>query len=742
MTKPLACLLLIFMSCSCARFLSPGEYMPSQEDPSYCSLLNVTTPKHIIMRKPYLGIYMASKKLAETLPQCKDSIFIEVAGVISGSPADKAGLKEGDLLLSFGSTPVCIDHEQIFSSFRTMIERQAIGATVAIEVLRDSQRFSLAAKLTEVPIHNHPEAAHEEIMRCSSSISALESALGSQGLLPNYTRIINRLYERSNMKHNPEIMSETYDNLQLSEMTFLMRHPLASGEAAKKLSQRLIGPLHKENLRLDEVISRAAGLIDIDLSSQRRPLEITFPELLRIMNEAKKKIDEALGALTPEEKKLLEETALGPWTDDRWNDILEISMKVDRKELLDSFSPLLTFFTNDNLALLKEDLIKVFGNNKGPVLYEARTPIGKVIVGGPGPNVYTEDAALILDLGGDDVYLNNAGGTRPGVPVAMVIDWGGHDRYITKDNFSQGAGLMGGGFLIDLGGYDTFISLDGSQGAGIFGLGVLYHGDGNSTFNARSYSQGTGRMGIGLLLNESGEDRYVCSHDGQGLGFFGGAGILIDKKGNDYYNLGGSLPDFRDPQRSYVSMGQGFGKGVRPEKGINGVPGGIGILIDEEGNDTYIADYFAQGSSYYYGLGILNNMGGDDQYIAGRYAQGAGIHSSVGVFLDRKGNDFYYASSGVAQGTGHDYGVGFFEDAAGHDRYRGGSLVQGAATNNSLGILKTTLHGGDFSYAEKGHAYADEKDGMGIVINTDPVNSPLRERTIDERGDINILLSR
>lgn len=122
-------------------------------------------------------------------------------------------------------------------------------------------------------------------------------------------------------------------------------------------------------------------------------------------------------------------------------------------------------------------------------------PVGRVIIGGTGPNVYTEDAALILDLGGDDLYLNNAGGTRPGMPVSLVIDWGGNDRYLGRENFSQGAGVLGGGFVIDLGGDDTFISLDGSQGAGFWGVGVLYHGDGNGVFSAGQVFPGHGTDG-------------------------------------------------------------------------------------------------------------------------------------------------------------------------------------------------------------------------------------------------------
>jgi hypothetical protein len=233
-------------------------------------------------------------------------------------------------------------------------------------------------------------------------------------------------------------------------------------------------------------------------------------------------------------------------------------------------------------------------------------------------------------------------------------------------------------------------------------------------------------MGIGMMISLDGDDRYLCSHDGQALGLFGGAGILIDSAGNDFYQLGGLIPDFRDPQKSTVSMGQGFGKGLRPEENLYGAPGGIGMLIDEGGDDTYLADYFAQGASYYYGVGILDDRAGNDRYIAGRYAQGAGIHSSVGVLLDRKGNDSYYASYGVSQGSGHDFGIGFLEDDQGNDSYWGGTLVQGAATNGSLGILINQTGKDQYTCVDQGQAFAREEDSLGMMINITPVKSSIQ----------------
>jgi hypothetical protein len=725
-------------SLSCSSLPLSSEKSLSFQGPlSYCGLLYVpAVTRADAPPKPYLGIYLATKKWEGPVTDCTDGNFIQAAGVISGSPADEAGIREEDIILSVNGVPTCRYQGSIITSFKKMIEHQEIGSSVIMEVMRGGEKLSLSATVREAPTHNQQEALHPDIGVCNAP-SLLENALRDRSGIAVFDSVIDGLFQRTNTVHNPGWSYEKESNpLQLKETTYLMRHPLASGAVAKEMTLQLVSPLHERNWGLEETVRKAAGLIDVDLPHSEPPEEITFPGLLRTMEETKRRVEHSLSRLRPEEKALLQEKALNPWDDDRWNTVLELSMKFDRRELLSAFSPLLFFLTRDNLSFLKEDLIKRFGHNKGPILFEAMTPIGKVIVGGPGSNVYTEDAALILDLGGDDLYLNNAGGTRPGMPLALVIDWEGNDRYITKESFSQGAGVLGGGFLIDLAGNDVFVSLDGSQGAGFFGMGFLYHGGGNSVYDARSFSQGTGQMGIGLLLGREGNDLYLCSHHGQGLGLFGGAGILIDKAGDDYYRMGGSEPDFRDPSRSTVSMGQGFGEGIRPEKVKYGVPGGIGMLIDEGGADTYIADYFAQGSSYYYGVGILNDMAGNDRYISGRYAQGAGIHSSVGVFIDQAGDDFYYASFGVAQGMGHDYGVGYFEDSQGDDSYWGGTLVQGATTGGSLGVF---IDGGGkdlYQCRDRGQGFAAEADSIAIMMTPGPAG----ELKTPDQGKLSVRL--
>jgi hypothetical protein len=718
-----SCLILIVFACSCSGcYMSAQKAAAWEEQTRYCELLHVPSkPGGPLQPRPYLGVYLASKKIEQTVPGCKENVFIQVAGVIPGTPAEEAGLRENDMIISFNEDLTCTDDKNSVKntpeSFRRLIEKQAIGSTVKMDILRGTDKLSLTAKLREMPVRFRPEAEHETIGACHGNPSAMENALRSRNALQAFEEIIKDLDLRSNASHDPGVSSERKsDALQLGEVTYLMRHPLAAGAVANELSRRLAASIDNKDWRIGDLIRSSAHLLDIDLPPSDSHVDATFPELLRILELTKERTEKVLSALTKEERDLLLGKALNPWDDDQWNRIVAISLKTDRRELFLAFAPLLSFLSRENLSALKEDLVRRFGHIKKPILYEAVTPIGKVMVGGAGPNTYREDAALILDLGGDDLYLNNAGGTRPGVPVALVIDWGGNDRYISAENFSQGAGVLGAGILIDLGGDDTFVSLDGSQGTGLWGLGLLYHGDGNGIYKARTLSQGVGQMGLGIILNRAGDDIYLCSDQGQALGLFGGAGVLIDGAGRDFYQLGGVKPDFRDPAKATVSMGQGFGLGIRPKDGIRGVPGGIGILIDANGDDTYIADYFAQGAAYYYGLGILNDMSGDDRYMAGRYAQGAGIHSAVGVLVDHKGNDSYHASIGVAQALGHDYGVGFLEDDQGDDIYWGGSLVQGAATNGSLGIFMD-LQGHDrLEFVEQGQAFAVEADSMGIMI--------------------------
>ena len=108
MNKYCYCLFLAIFLCSCGVHFSLSPKEPRPGTFSYCELLNVPSqPYPTLIPKPYLGIYLASRKLEQSPLACKENYFVQVAGIISGSPAAKSGLKDDDVILSLNNNPVC-----------------------------------------------------------------------------------------------------------------------------------------------------------------------------------------------------------------------------------------------------------------------------------------------------------------------------------------------------------------------------------------------------------------------------------------------------------------------------------------------------------------------------------------------------------------------------------------------------------------------------------------------------------
>lgn len=332
--------------------------------------------------------------------------------------------------------------------------------------------------------------------------------------------------------------------------------------------------------------------------------------------------------------------------------------------------------------------------------------LGPIFLGGTGPNTYRDDAFLILDLGGDDVYENHAGGANglTGLPVAIVLDLGGADRYVTRHSGAQGAGIFGVGILVDVAGDDTYEAGHIAQGSAFFGVGILADFDGADRFEADSHSQGAATFGTGLLWVKTGNTTYQARSLSQGFGGVQGTGLLLDGGGDDSYTATGSEPCAWLPGHKFT-LSQGFGYGERPHAG-----GGRGILADLAGNDRYVADVYGQGASYWYAIGLLLDAAGNDSYQAHQYCQGAGIHLSVGLLADLGGDDEYRAHA-ICQGGAHDYSVGILADRAGNDRYSGDSTAQGSAINNSFALLLDQAGDDTYTGTDPNQSQAAGHDG-------------------------------
>ncbi len=316
---------------------------------------------------------------------------------------------------------------------------------------------------------------------------------------------------------------------------------------------------------------------------------------------------------------------------------------------------------------------------KADMVIEFDSPIGPIVVSGFSADTLRTDAALQVDLGGDDVYLDNVGATSFDRPVSVCLDLAGNDRYeAPESSYAQGFGFLGVGMLVDVAGDDVYRAKHFSQGVGIMGVGVLWDKAGNDTFSAHTFCQGAGMFGLGMMLDDSGDDVYDCASNGQGSATTLGLGILSDLGGNDKYRL--ACDSTKDAMGGIPGYGQGGALSFRAypwEKKLVAY-GGVGMLVDDEGDDEYVSNgWNSQGGSYIMSLGVLVDNAGNDHYICGT-GQGSGIHVTNAILIDKKGDDVYEGGF-RAGGSGGDRSPGFLIDYEGNDTYKSSTSSYGTA---------------------------------------------------------------
>ena len=294
---------------------------------------------------------------------------------------------------------------------------------------------------------------------------------------------------------------------------------------------------------------------------------------------------------------------------------------------------------------------------------------------GAGARGTGRPVSVVIDLAGNDTYAS-AEGFRFGGALggyAFLWDTAGNDTYACPRG-TEGAGVFGVGVLLDESGDDTYDSERVSQGAAVGGIGLLIDRAGDDRYHCFENAQGFGATrGTGLLTDVSGSDNYVADdttiknpsaqtaeHNNsmaQGAGegprrdyidghsLAGGFGGLADGGGNDTYTCGV------------------FGQGV-------GYWYGIGLLADLGGDDSYSGVWYTQGSAAHSAIGILGDAAGNDAYKATQnMAIGAGHDYSLGILLEDDGDDTYDAPN-LSLGGGNANGMGLFVDRNGNDTYR------------------------------------------------------------------------
>lgn len=242
---------------------------------------------------------------------------------------------------------------------------------------------------------------------------------------------------------------------------------------------------------------------------------------------------------------------------------------------------------------------------------------------------YTDDLFFVFDAGGDDRYLNNAGGNGGNVapcglpfagsaPASALVDLDGRDQYgdpaAPHRCGANGGGYFGVGALVDLSISTQTLDLSADDDvyvAAIFGVnGGAYVG------------------GVGFLFDEAGRETYLSVdpfYGGVALGANGagdqGVALLLDGGGDDVYVAG-----------TVAANG--------------GADGGLGLLLDVSGHDRYTGgSRSTNGGAREYGVGLLLDLAGADRYTAGGQGANGGGYGGIGAHLDWDGDDAYVATA-------------------------------------------------------------------------------------------------
>ncbi|MFN7172395.1 MAG: HEAT repeat domain-containing protein [Fimbriimonadaceae bacterium] len=416
-----------------------------------------------------------------------------------------------------------------------------------------------------------------------------------------------------------------------------------------------------------------------------RPLE----RLLNALRAANARVRAAYALLSEEEKQALI-SSIGPWAaeTDKVTFDYGSGVRLSQEEILSLIDKVDLAAIRAAAAVLAtevEAVIPELSFVRGQVSQSQFFTIeGTVVsIGGYGNDIHTRgDAAIVIDFGGNDTYLG-----RQGVGVgycAIHIDLGGDDRYDVPDA-GVGVGILGVGLAWNIGGNDSFRGGNVNYGAGLAGVGGFYKEGGNDFYSMGAMGQGYGVFGVGVLSDSAGNDVYNAKLYAQGASRTQGVGWLIDQRGNDIYKCGGLVvhePLFSDVHYSFA---QGFSSGFREDTG--GLSGGLGMITDFMGDDTYIAETYAQAASYWYAVGSMYDEIGNDNRFGYHYVQASAMHLCAAYLFDLDGDDSYTANFGAAHAIGHDYAVAFLLDRAGNDIYAARDSRPGMGNANGLGIF-------------------------------------------------------
>ncbi|KQC11798.1 MAG: hypothetical protein APR63_12150 [Desulfuromonas sp. SDB] len=353
------------------------------------------------------------------------------------------------------------------------------------------------------------------------------------------------------------------------------------------------------------------------------------------------------------------------------------------------------------------------------------TPLGQVIIGGSGEDSFIcgdEPILAMVDWGGSDYYLSKPDSGN--FYLILLLDWQGDDIYQSVQTPGLACGILGISILVDVEGNDHYTADRNSWGWADLGFSALYDLDGDDYYSCGQQGLGASYSGVGILADFKGEDQYSIYQEGIGFSAYGGIGICADREGDDFYyaepeaEKAGLEGDYHSGGKilSNLAMGAGWGRRADMTDG-HCYGGGLGMLIDLEGDDDYYAGNWAQGVGYWLGMGFLYDGKGNDIYQSCYFATASGAHYAMGAMIDEGGNDFYqmwgdsvevpewgWAGAGIS--FGWDYVIALLVNLGGDDFYQAKKIALGCSQIRSNALF-IDISGDDC------YQFPQQQQGMG-----------------------------
>ncbi len=374
----------------------------------------------------------------------------------------------------------------------------------------------------------------------------------------------------------------------------------------------------------------------------------------------------------------------------------------------------------------------------GDIIAYRETRHGPIVIGGKRVTRYKGRAAFVLDLGGNDTYEVAAATLDKDRGLSMVVDLVGKDKYLCAERESLASARLGVSLLVDLAGDDVYEGTRMVQGFGGGGIGLLWDERGKDRYTSEENAQGSAFFGLGLLVDRNGNDEYVSWLHAQGFGLTGSLDALVDTSGDDTYTATGHYPCTYGQKGVFHASSQGHGTGLRRHNNMSApvYGGGIGLLVDADGDDRYDAGNFSQGCGYFFGYGILADRAGDDWIRGSRYTQGTGAHQAMGIVINDAGDDEYISSVAANQAGTWDVTAGMFLDFEGNDSYKADGLAQAGVAQTAFALLfdgggnDTYQAGGGATQGSSGSYEYHDIQSFGFLIDVggkDSYNRPDRK---------------